>query len=67
VPGSPYAFGFVHAAQARGDLDVLAERGRQVVRLHLGADAAGGLARLRTLLEQAGPPGPESSREISAD
>lgn len=57
VPGSPYAFGFVHAAQARGDLDVLAERGRQVVRLHLGADAAGGLARLRALLEQAGPPG----------
>jgi transaldolase / glucose-6-phosphate isomerase len=57
VPGSPYTFGFVHAAQAQGDLDVLADRGRQVVRLELGADAAGGLARLRAATERAGRSG----------
>jgi transaldolase/glucose-6-phosphate isomerase len=34
-------------AQARGDHDVLAERGRRVVRVHLGADVKAGLAALR--------------------
>ena len=57
VPGSPYTFGFVHAAQAQGDLDVLAERGRQAYRLDLGADAVAGLGRLRAALERGRPPG----------
>ena len=51
VPGKPYTFGVVNAAQAGGDLDVLTDRGRQVLRVHLGADVAGGLARLRTAVE----------------
>ena len=35
VPGHRYSFGVVKAAQARGDLDVLVERGRRVLRVHL--------------------------------
>ena len=40
VPGENYTFGIVKAAQARGDFDVLAERGRRALRVHLGADVA---------------------------
>jgi transaldolase/glucose-6-phosphate isomerase len=35
VPGHAYSFGVVKAAQARGDLDVLVERGRRALRVHL--------------------------------
>ncbi len=51
VPGQPYSFGVVEAAQARGDFDVLAERGRRALRVHLGADVAAGLARLAQAIE----------------
>src|SRR5207302_2403224 len=34
VPGQAYSFGVVKAAQARGDFDVLAERGRRLLRVH---------------------------------
>ena len=43
VPGSKYTFGVVKATQARGDFEVLAERGRRALRVHLGADVAAGL------------------------
>jgi glucose-6-phosphate isomerase len=46
VPGHKYTFGVVEAAQARGDFDVLAERQRRALRIHLGRDAAAGLRRL---------------------
>jgi transaldolase / glucose-6-phosphate isomerase len=46
VPGHRYTFGVVKEAQARSDLDVLAERGRRVLRLHVGADVGAGLERL---------------------
>ncbi len=36
VPGQKYTFGAVKAAQARGDFDVLSERGRRALRVHLG-------------------------------
>ena len=36
VPGQKYTFGIVKAAQARGDFQVLAERGRRALRVHLG-------------------------------
>ncbi len=42
VPGERYTFSVVKAAQARGDFDVLAARGRRALRLHLGADVAAG-------------------------
>ncbi len=46
VPEQKYTFGVVKAAQARGDFEVLAERGRRALRVHLGADVATGLATL---------------------
>ena len=46
VPGQTYTFGVVKAAQARGDFQVLAERGRRALRVHLGKDLAAGLERL---------------------
>ncbi len=46
VPGRAYTFGQVKAAQARGDFEVLAERGRRALRVHLGADVAAGLKAL---------------------
>ncbi len=46
VPHRRYTFGVVKAAQARGDFDVLAERGRRALRLHLGPNLDGGLRDL---------------------
>ena len=53
VPGQTYTFGVVKAAQARGDFQVLAERGRRALRVHLGKDLASGLNRLSTAFHQA--------------
>ena len=52
VPGQKYTFGVVKAAQARGDFQVLAERGRRALRVHLGADVAAGLRRLDAAIEK---------------
>jgi transaldolase/glucose-6-phosphate isomerase len=46
IPGNGYSFGVVKAAQARGDLAVLAERGRRALRLHIGLDVEVGLRSL---------------------
>jgi len=53
VPGQKYTFGIVKAAQARGDFQVLAERERRVLRVHLGADVLAGLDILRELVSEA--------------
>jgi len=53
VPGQKYTFGVVKVAQARGDFQVLADRGRRALRVHLGSDVAAGLRHLRRALEQA--------------
>ena len=53
VPGQTYTFGIVKAAQARGDFQVLADRGRRALRVHLGADLAAGLATLQQAIAQA--------------
>ncbi|MDA8356909.1 MAG: bifunctional transaldolase/phosoglucose isomerase [Actinomycetota bacterium] len=53
VPGHRYSFGVVKEAEARGDLDVLASRGRRALRVHLGADVTGGLEQLRAALNEA--------------
>jgi transaldolase / glucose-6-phosphate isomerase len=53
VPDQKYTFGVVKAAQARGDFAVLVERGRRVLRVHLGSHVAGGLATLRNAVRQA--------------
>jgi glucose-6-phosphate isomerase len=46
VPGQPFTFGELITAQAAGDAQVLADRGRPVLRLHL-TDRQRGIARLR--------------------
>lgn len=53
VPGQRYSFGVVKAAQARGDMDVLAERGRRALRVHLGPDVPAGLDALAQVVERA--------------
>ena len=53
VPGQKYTFGVVKAAQARGDFQVLAERGRRALRVHLGKDLKSGLAALQAAVDQA--------------
>ena len=53
VPGQKYTFGIVKAAQARGDFQVLAERGRRALRVHLGKDVAAGLSQLENSIREA--------------
>ncbi|MBZ0185393.1 MAG: hypothetical protein K8F91_04000 [Candidatus Obscuribacterales bacterium] len=47
VPGHNYSFGVVVDAQARGDLEVLSERERRMLRVHLGKDVSEGLKQLQ--------------------
>ena len=49
VPGQKYTFGVVKAAQARGDFQVLAERNRRALRVHLD-EVENGLSTLAKLL-----------------
>jgi len=53
VPGQKYTFGIVKAAQARGDFQVLAERGRRALRVHLGSNLKAGLASLEAAVQKA--------------
>ena len=53
VPDHKYTFGVVKAAQARGDFEVLAERDRRVLRVHLGVHVAAGLTTLEDAVRQA--------------
>jgi glucose-6-phosphate isomerase len=53
VPDQKYTFGIVKAAQARGDFQVLAERGRRALRVHLGKDLKAGLATLQAAVQKA--------------
>ena len=52
VPGQKFTFGVVKAAQARGDFQVLAERGRRALRVHLGRDVKAGLATLTAAVQK---------------
>ncbi len=51
IPGRKATFGVIEAAEARGDFEVLAERGRRVLRVDLGADVDGGLKRVVEAIE----------------
>jgi transaldolase/glucose-6-phosphate isomerase len=53
VPGEKYTFSVVKAAQARGDFDVLSERGRRALRVHIAGDLSAGLARLSKAIHAA--------------
>jgi transaldolase/glucose-6-phosphate isomerase len=53
IPGEPYTFGVLKAAQALGDFVSLSKRDRRAIRVHLGADVDAGLRRLRQALDKA--------------
>jgi transaldolase/glucose-6-phosphate isomerase len=53
IPGQKASFGVIKAAQARGDFDVLTERGRRALRVHLKGDIAKGLKLLDAAIAQA--------------
>jgi transaldolase / glucose-6-phosphate isomerase len=53
VPQQKYTFGVAKAAQARGDLQVLADRGRRALRVHIGNDVKAGLAALTAAVTRA--------------
>ncbi len=52
VPQQKFTFGVVKAAQARGDFQVLAERGRRALRVHLH-DVEAGLSALAAVVQKA--------------
>ena len=53
IPGHGASFGVIKAAQARGDFDVLAERGRRALRVHLKGDVEAGLQALGATFKRA--------------
>ena len=53
VPQQKYTFGVVKAAQARGDFQVLAERGHRALRVHLPRDLQAGLGKLTRAVQTA--------------
>jgi transaldolase / glucose-6-phosphate isomerase len=53
VPGQKASFGVIKAAQARGDFDVLTERGRRALRVHLKGDLKAGLKMLDAAIQSA--------------
>lgn len=53
VPGRKYSFGILKTAQARGDFEVLCERGRRILRVHLPANLHSGLAKLQAATQEA--------------
>jgi transaldolase/glucose-6-phosphate isomerase len=53
VPGHKASFGVIKAAQARGDFDVLTERGRRALRVHLKGDLESGLKMLDRAITEA--------------
>ena len=53
VPGRALSFGMTKSVQARGDLQVLADRERRVLRVHLPADSEAGLRQLEAAILEA--------------
>jgi transaldolase / glucose-6-phosphate isomerase len=53
VPGQKYTFGVVKAAQARGDFQVLIDRGRRALRVHIAQDVDKGLDKLQAAIKAA--------------
>jgi glucose-6-phosphate isomerase len=53
IPGWPYTFGQLIDAQAAGDFTAIESHGLPILRVHLGHDIPGGLARLERALAAA--------------
>ncbi len=54
IPGAPYTFSVLKAAQAAGDLEALQGKGRRSLRLHLDGDVVTGLQKLLDAIDLAG-------------
>lgn len=52
VPQQKYSFGVVKSAQARGDFQVLVERDRRALRIHLGKDIQVGLTAIEQIVAE---------------
>lgn len=50
VPGQKYTFGVVKSAQARGDFQVLLDRERRALRVHITGDVEAGLEKLAGMI-----------------
>jgi transaldolase/glucose-6-phosphate isomerase len=50
VPEQKFTFGVVKAAQARGDFQVLLDRDRRALRVHIGADVKSGLEEILSMI-----------------
>jgi glucose-6-phosphate isomerase len=53
IPGQPFSFGILKQAQALGDVEIMQERGRRVLRIHLAGALDQALTRLARLLDDA--------------
>ena len=53
IPGKKVTFGQAESAEALGDMAVLVDRGRRVLRIDLGADIEAGLTRLAQAIDRA--------------
>jgi transaldolase/glucose-6-phosphate isomerase len=51
IPGQKYSFGVVKTAQARGDFEVLLNRGRRALRVHISGDLFVGIGELIALIQ----------------
>ncbi len=51
IPGQKYTFGILKRFQAQGDFEVLAERERRALRVHLGSDVRAGLSMLHEIVQ----------------
>jgi glucose-6-phosphate isomerase len=61
IPGSPFTFGALQAAQATGDYQALSEAGRSVLRIHLGASVERAMQRLVEVASRIAKPGTRAS------
>ena len=53
IPGHKYGFSVVKTTQAQGDFQVLAERDRRALRIHLSEDVSAGLDELQVAVAEA--------------
>lgn len=53
IPGQKFTFGILKRCQAQGDFEVLAERDRRLLRVHLGPDVKAGLVQLQKMVQGA--------------
>jgi transaldolase / glucose-6-phosphate isomerase len=52
IPGEPYSFGVLKAAQAAGDMESLNNRGRRAIRLHISGDIQQAVDKILSAISQ---------------